>query len=255
MSDSISISKPSRYHLKFWHDLVKNLAYWNEIEIYGALNILNDSRVPRFLIVQMSARNLTYTGSSPASHQRRCSLRHQPPTSWPCQSCSARSTLAPNLWANIIQGVPHDNQRRQWNSADIHDWHGHAHFRSSRSVSSPQRDCLTCLALKLWLVSGLSFNRWSSGLEWSPCPCSSHLRRYQNFNQHSELVFPISLRYFPLTILSFCGLFLFNVYFSQKRLINSYWIWWTFRNYCEHLFISFIYSLYGATGWFVSGVS
>ena len=77
-----------------------------------------------------------FTGSSPASHQRRCSLRRQPPTSRPCQPCSTRSTLAPNPWANIIQGVPHDVQR-QWNCADMHDWHGHAHFRSSRSVSSP----------------------------------------------------------------------------------------------------------------------
>ena len=38
---------------------------------------------------------------------------------------------------SYIEGVPHDVQRRQWNCADIHDWHGHAHFRSSRSVSSP----------------------------------------------------------------------------------------------------------------------
>ena len=37
-----------------------------------------------------------FTGSSPASHQRRCSLRRQPPTSRPCQPCSTRSPLAPN---------------------------------------------------------------------------------------------------------------------------------------------------------------
>ena len=40
---------------------------------------------------------------------------------------------------------------------------------------------------------------------------------------------------------------------AQIRLINSYWIWWTFQNYWT--FISFIYSLYGAAGRFVSGVS
>ena len=38
-------------------------------------------------------------------------------------------------WLPICE--PHDVQRRQWNSADIHDWHGHAHLRSPRSVSSP----------------------------------------------------------------------------------------------------------------------
>ena len=88
-------------------------------------------------LLQCRTRRTTcvFTGSSPASHQRRCSLRCQSPTSRPCQPCSARSTLAPNPWANIIQGVSHDVQHRQWNSADIHDWHGHAHFRSSRSVS------------------------------------------------------------------------------------------------------------------------
>ena len=35
------------------------------------------------------------------------------------------------------------------------------------------------------------------------------------------LFFSISLRYFPLTILSFCGLFLFDVHFIQIRLIKS----------------------------------
>ena len=114
-----------------------------------------------------------FTGSSPASHQRRCSLSRHPPTSRPCQPCSTQSTLAPNPWANIIQGVPHDVQRRQWNSADIHDWHGHAHLRSSRSVSSP-----FCRRETVWRASHSNcvwfqgfLNRWPSGLEWSPCPC------------------------------------------------------------------------------------
>ena len=117
-----------------------------------------------------------FTGSSPASHQRRCSLRRQPPTSRPCQPCSTRSTLAPNPWANIIQGVSHDVQHRQRNSADIHDWHGQAYLRSSRSVSSP-----FCRRRTIWRASHSNcvwfqgfLNRWPSGLEWSPYPCLSH---------------------------------------------------------------------------------
>ena len=40
---------------------------------------------------------------------------------------------------------------------------------------------------------------------FEPFAMLSHL------NQHSKLFFSVSLRYIPLTILSFCGLFLFNV--------------------------------------------
>ena len=129
-------------------------------------------------LLQCYTRRTTcvFTGSSPASHQRRCSLRCQSPTSRPCQPCSARSTLALNPWANIIQGVSHDVQHRQWNSADIHDWHGHAHLRSPRSVSSS-----FCRRGTVWRASHSDcvwfqgfFNRWPSGLEWSPCPRSSH---------------------------------------------------------------------------------
>ena len=69
-------------------------------------------------LLQRRTRRTTcdFIGSSPASHQRRCSLRRQPPTSRPCQPCSARSTLAPNPWANIIQGVPHEMHtcNKQW---------------------------------------------------------------------------------------------------------------------------------------------
>ena len=48
---------------------------------------------------------------------------------------------------------------------------------------------------------------------------------------------------------------MFNVYFIQIRLNNSFRIWWTFQNYCEHLLIYLIHSLYGAAGRFESGVS
>ena len=102
------------------------------------------------------------------------------PSSWPCRPCSSWSTLAPNPWANIIQGVSHDVQHRQRNSADIHDWHGHAYLRSSRSVSSP-----FCRRGTVWRASHSNcvwfqgfLYRWPSGLEWSPFSSSSHSWRY-----------------------------------------------------------------------------
>ena len=96
--------------------------------------------------------------------------------------CSARSTLAPNPWENIIQGVSHDVQHRQRNSADIHDWHGHAYLRSSssvarchlRSAAEGLFDVLrtqTVFGSRVYSIADLV--AWN-GLEWSSCPCSSH---------------------------------------------------------------------------------
>ena len=83
----------------------------------------------------------------------------------------------PNPWANIIQGVSHDVQHRQWNSADIHDWHGHAHFRSSRSVSSPLcRRGIVDVPRTRTVFGSRAFQ--SLGLERSACPRSSHSGRY-----------------------------------------------------------------------------
>ena len=144
-------------------------------------------------LLQCRTRRTTcnFTGSYPASHQRCCSLRRQHPTSWPCQPCSTRSTLAPNPWANIIQGVPHDVQHRQWNSVDIHDWHGHAHIRSSRSVSSP-----FCRRGTVWRASHSNcvwfqgfLNRWPSGLEWSPMSMFEPFGMLSHLNLHSKLIF------------------------------------------------------------------
>ena len=111
----------------------------------------------------------------------------------------------------------------------------------------PQRDCLTCLALELCLVPGLSLwsltYRWPSGVEWSPCPCSSHSRRYSIQISTQNSVFSIILPLFPVTILSFSWIIsAFCIYYSVYiyiyiyiyiciYILNSYWIRWTFQYY------------------------
>ena len=169
---------------------------WRRIGIFTKLNFLatpphNDmvdfNGMKTFLFYLKMQENRWRLGLRPRPHE----MSRQPPTSRPCQSCSTRSTLAPNPWTNIIQGVSHDVQRRQWNSADIHDWHGHAHLRSSRSVSSPvlpQEGLFDVPRTRTVLVPGLSQSlaQWPGMVSlpmFEPFATLSHL------NQHSKLIF------------------------------------------------------------------
>ena len=90
-------------------------------------------------LLQRRTRRTTcdFTGSSPASHQRRCSLRRQPPTSRPCQPCSAEIYIGSQSvseyftrCASWCSALSMEQRRRTW-------LHGHAHLQSPRSVSSP----------------------------------------------------------------------------------------------------------------------
>ena len=65
-------------------------------------------------------------------------------------------------------------------------------------------------------------NRWPSGLEWSPCSCSSHSRRYpiqiSTQNSFFQLTYAISLQLFYRCVNYFC---LMYISFKLDYLIHT----------------------------------
>ena len=81
----------------------------------------------------------------------------------------------------------------------------------------PLRDCVTCLALELCLVPGLSswLTRWPGMVS---LPMFEPFATLFHSNQHSKLFFQLAYSNSLQLFYHFCGLFLYTIYFIQNRL-------------------------------------